>query len=191
MFDPQIQAVMDQVDALRDQVEDHWQIPREAARLLAQLARLGYCRSICEIGTSYGFSTLHLAAAAAELGGHVYAAELDPRKVQLTRQHLEEAGLSGHATIVEGDAAQVINRMQPDRPFDLVFIDAVKAECFDYLNAVWPKLADATALATDNAITHPQALSDFLAHLRALPGFTSDTIAVGNGIELTIRRPVR
>ncbi len=64
MFPDPIQSVIDRVD-LRATVDDHWQIPREEALLLAQLVSIGRFVSICEIGTSYGFSTLHLAAAAA------------------------------------------------------------------------------------------------------------------------------
>ena len=66
MFDAKVQAVIDQVDRLRDQVDDHWQIPAEEALLLAQLVRLHRAVSLVEIGVSYGFSTLHLAAAASE-----------------------------------------------------------------------------------------------------------------------------
>jgi predicted O-methyltransferase YrrM len=40
-------------------------VPAEEARVLAQIVRAARCRSICEIGTSYGFSTLHLTAARA------------------------------------------------------------------------------------------------------------------------------
>ncbi len=72
MFSESVRVVIDRVDRLRDQVDDHWQIPRDEAMVLAQLVRVGRCVSICEIGTSYGFSTLHLAAAASEHGGRPF-----------------------------------------------------------------------------------------------------------------------
>ena len=55
MFSDRVRVVIDRVDRLRDQVEDHWQIPRDEALVLAQLVRIGRCISICEIGTSYVF----------------------------------------------------------------------------------------------------------------------------------------
>jgi predicted O-methyltransferase YrrM len=81
MFSPQVQSVLDKVDRLRDQVDDHFQVAREEAMLLAQLVRIGRCVSICEVGTSDGLSTLHLAAAALENGGHVHRFEINPKKV--------------------------------------------------------------------------------------------------------------
>lgn len=188
MFDPSVQSVIDRVDALRERVDDHWQIPPDEAQVLAQLVRLGQCRSICEIGTSYGFSTLHLAAAARETGGHVHGFELDPRKVQQTRDHLEAANLAETVTLHEGDARQAVAVFRPVEPFDFVFIDAVKSQCFEYLEAVWPKLAPRAVLATDNTRTHPEQLADFVAHLRGLSALRSCDVPVGNGFELSLRQ---
>ena len=80
MFTESVQAVIDRVDRLRTEVDDHWQIPRDEALVLAQLVGIGRCVSICEIGTSYGFSTLHLAAAAQRNGGHVHTIDMDRRR---------------------------------------------------------------------------------------------------------------
>lgn len=187
MFDTKLQAVMDRVDALRDQVDDHWQIPREEAQVLAQLVRLGGCRSVCEIGTSYGFSTLHLAAAVREQGGHLHGFELDPRKIEQTRRHVDEAGLGDVVTLHEGDARETLAVVSPDRPYDFVFIDAVKEQSQAYLEAVWPKLAPRCAVATDNTGTHPEQLRPFVEYLRAHAALTSCNVPVGNGFELSLR----
>ena len=82
---------------LRDEVDDHWQIPRDEAMLLAQLVLIGRCRSICEIGTSYGFSTIHLAAAAsAARGPAVHSIDADPEEGTGPRARAsKEAGLAG------------------------------------------------------------------------------------------------
>ena len=104
MFSERVQGVIDRVDRLRDQVDDHWQIPRDEAMLLAQLVRIGRCISICEIGTSYGFSTLHLAAAASEHGGRVHSIDADPKKVKAASESLTAAGLADVVTLHQGDA---------------------------------------------------------------------------------------
>ena len=111
---------------LRDEVDDHWQIPRDEAMVLAQLVRIGRCRSICEIGTSYGFSTLHLAAAASEHGGRVHSIDADPKKVKAAGESMKEAGLAEVVTLHEGDARAVLAGLKPQPPFDFVFIDATK-----------------------------------------------------------------
>ena len=82
--------------------------------VLARLVRIGRCISICEIGTSYGFSTLHLAAAASEHGGRVHSIDADPKKVRAAGENLREAGLAEIVTLHEGDARTVLT--SPETP---------------------------------------------------------------------------
>ncbi|MGZ3381094.1 MAG: O-methyltransferase [Isosphaeraceae bacterium] len=188
MFSDRVRVVIDRVDRLRDQVDDHWQIPRDEAMVLAQLVRIGRCISICEIGTSYGFSTLHLAAAASEHGGRVHSIDADPKKVRAAGENLREAGLAEIVTLHEGDARTVLTSLKPQALFDFVFIDATKAQSGEYLDAVWSKLAPGCVLVTDNTTTHAEELAPFVARLRSLPDFASCGVPVGNGFELTVRR---
>lgn len=186
MFDTKIQGVMDRVDALRHQVDDHWQIPRDEALLLAQIVRIGRFRSLCEIGTSYGYSTLHLAAAAAEHGGRVHSIDMNPKKTAAARRHLQEAALAGHVTLHTGDARQVLTTLAPDEPFDFAFIDAAKEQSVAYFESLRPLLADRAVLVTDNAVTHAEALRPFIQMLRSQSGMRTCTVSVGNGFELSM-----
>jgi predicted O-methyltransferase YrrM len=187
MFPKLIQTVIDRVDRLREQVDDHWQIPRDEALLLAQLVSIGRCVSICEIGTSYGFSTLHLAAAARRHHGHVHTIDLNPKKIAAATQNLRDAGLDGVVTLHQGDARQILASIHPIASFDFVFIDATKDQSDAYLDAVLPKLASRCVLVTDNTTTHAEELSSFVERLRSLPRFSSCAVAVGNGFEITVR----
>ena len=186
MHETRIQRVIDRVDALRHEVDDHWQVPAEEARLLGQLVRVGRCRSICEIGVSYGFSTLHLAAAAAEHGGQVHAFEQSEKKIEAAARHLSDAGLIESVALHGGDARQRLKTVEPEAPFDFVFFDAVKEQSRDYFEAVRDRLATRCVLATDNTDTHPEQIGPFIEHLRALPGARSTNVSVGNGFELTV-----
>jgi predicted O-methyltransferase YrrM len=188
MISDRVKAVIDQVDHLRYEVDDHWQIPRDEASFLAQLVWIGRCASICEIGTSYGFSTLHLALAASELGGHVHSIDQDPRKLAAATKHLEQAGLARFVTLHQGDARLILPRLEVPPLLDFVFIDATKAQCGDYLDAVGTKLATECMIVTDNTRTHAQELDSFVTRLRALADFTSCEVPIGNGLELTVRR---
>lgn len=186
MFPSHIQMVIDQVDRLREKVDDHWQIPADQGRLLAQLARLHRARSICEIGTSYGFSTLHLAAAVAETKGHVHTVDIDPKKTKAATEHLQQARLLDRVTLHTGDAREVIKDIAPAEPFDFVFIDATKDQSQHYLEVVLPKLARRAVLITDNTKTHQKALEPFVNQLRSLEGARGCQVDVGNGFDLTL-----
>jgi predicted O-methyltransferase YrrM len=186
MFERQIQGVMDRVDRLRHTVDDHWQIPRDEAEVLAQLIRLGRCVSICEVGVSYGYSTLHLAAATKPLGGHVHAFDISEKKIAAATRHLTEAGLIDAVSLHLGDARERLQAIKPARPFDCVFLDADKSQSMGYLSAVLPLLAPRCAIITDNTLTHAKELAAFREHLASLPGAASVQVPVGNGFELTL-----
>jgi predicted O-methyltransferase YrrM len=177
---------MDEVDRLRDKVDDHWQIPRDEALVLAQLVRLGRCVSICEIGVSYGYSTLHLAAATAAMGGHVHGFDISEKKIAAATDHLNRAGLLGAVTLHLGDARALVGQVQPRQRYDFVFLDADKSQSDAYLDAVLPTLAPRAAIVTDNTLTHAAELAAFRARLASLPGAVSVQVPVGNGFELTI-----
>jgi len=186
MFSPRIQQVMEKVDALRNQVDDHWQIPRDEALVIAQLVRLGRCTSICEIGVSYGYSTLHLAAATRPMGGHVDAIDISPKKIKAATDHLTQAGLIDAVALHLGDARVVLASFKPARPFDCVFMDAEKAQSLQYFDAIEPLLAERAVILTDNTLTHPAELESFRNHLHRLRRAQSVQVAVGNGFELTL-----
>lgn len=189
MFDAAVKQTIDRVDALRDQVDDHWQVPRDEAELLAALVLASQSTCICEIGTSYGFSTLHLAAATRQLGGHVHTIDISEKKRDAAARHFADANLGDRITQHLGDARDVLANLSLTDPFDFVFIDAVKQQSFEYLDAVTPKLATRAVIITDNTVTHEKELASFVAHLRALPNAISCGIPVGNGVEMTVVTP--
>ncbi len=186
MFPERIRRVVERVDRLREEVDDHWQIPADEALVLAQLVRIGRCVSICEVGTSYGFSTLHLAAAASEHGGHVHTIDVNPRKTEAARGYLREAGLEGVVILHQGDARDVLRSIRPDHPFDFAFLDATKEQSEAYLDAILPLLAPRYLIVTDNTTTHAEELAPFVDRLRRIPSGASCHVAVGNGFELTV-----
>jgi predicted O-methyltransferase YrrM len=70
-------------------------VSREAGRLLYMLVRACGARAIVEFGTSFGLSTLHLAAALRDNGGGcLITTEFEPGKVARASAHLEESGLA-------------------------------------------------------------------------------------------------
>lgn len=171
-------------------VDDAWQIPQREALALHQIIVAANCRSLLEIGVSYGYSTLYLAHAARINNGYVDAIEFSEKKFNAATANLTEARLIDRVTIHLGKAQEILPAMPVDtEPFDFVFIDAWKQECFEYLEAAWPKLADQCIIATDNTTTHAEELADFCKHLRSHPEIISSTaIVIGNGFELSIRR---
>src|SRR5262249_40969851 len=95
-------TAQDRADALEG---TYMPISRQAGELLYILVRAGRPNIVVEFGTSYGISTIYLAAAVADNDrGHLVSTELNTAKAATARANLAEAGLGEHATVLLGDA---------------------------------------------------------------------------------------
>ena len=138
----------------------------ETARLLYMLARASGARSIVEFGTSFGISTLHLAAALRDNGGgRLIGSELEAQKVEQARANLREAGLADLADIREGDALETLAHDLPET-IDLVLLDGHKPLYTAILDLVAPRLRAGALLIADNVDAAP----DYLGRMRAVGG---------------------
>lgn len=186
---PQILASIDELDALRETRDDHWQVPREEGYLLHHIALASGAKTVVEVGTSYGYSALFFAAALRHTGGRLHTIDIEPRKHDLSRQVFARAAVTDSISSYLGDARHILPTLPA--PFDLAFIDADKASAIAYFELIWPRLRPGGCVLTDNIKTHRAELAQFVAHVRGLPGASSTEIPVGNGVEWTIRLPSR
>jgi methyltransferase family protein len=93
---------LERAEALQDA---YLPISAAAGHLLYALARAIRPETVVEFGTSFGISTIHLAAAVADNGtGHVVTTELSDKKARAAQANLQEAGVSDAVTVLTGDA---------------------------------------------------------------------------------------
>ena len=164
-------------------LKDLWlPVSRETGVLLYMLARSSRARNIVEFGTSFGISTLYLAAAVRDNGGgRLVSSEFEPSKVRRAREHLTEGGLADLVEIREGDALQTLAVDLPE-PIDLLLLDGAKALYADVLTLVEGRLRSGALIVADNADHSP----DYLARVRAAgSGYLS--VPFGDDVELSIR----
>ena len=117
------------------------------ARLLEALIVVSGARSVLELGTFTGVGALAMAAAL-PAGGRVVTLERDPDNAAAARRHIAASPLGDRIELVEGDARETLARLPG--PFDLVWIDAWKADYPEYLDLVLPKLAPRGIIVADN-----------------------------------------
>lgn len=161
-------------------------ITPETGLFLAILVRAMRAARLLEIGSSNGYSTIWLAAAAREVGGHVTTIERAPDKIAMARANLERARLADLVTLREGDARAVLAALAG--PFDLIFLDADRPSYPVYVDLLLPLLRPGGLLVTDNAVSHAHELTDFFARVRSDRTLDTVTLPVGNGEELTYKR---
>lgn len=164
-------------------------VGREAGTMLYLLATGAQSRRILELGTSYGYSTVWLAAAARATGGKVLSLELRDFKIEHARQALTRAGLSSRAEFHAGDCLETLKTLPG--PFDFVLLDVWKDLYLPCFELVHPKLAPGGMIVADNMllpeIVRPQAEA-YRARVRAAGDMDSVLIEVGNGIEISRKR---
>ena len=157
-------------------------ISRETGVLLYLLARSSNARTIVEFGTSFGISTLHLAAALRDNGGgRLITSEFEPSKVVRARRNLKDGGLDDLVEIREGDALQTLQRDLPDR-FDLLLLDGAKALYPEILSLVEGRLRPGALIVADNAEMSP----DYVAYVRS-PGGGYLSLPFAKDVELSMR----
>jgi predicted O-methyltransferase YrrM len=157
-------------------------VSRETGALLYMLARGSGARHIVEFGTSFGISTIHLAAALRDNGGgRLIGTEFELSKVARARRHLDEAGLHDLVEIRAGDALDTLASGLPDR-IDLLLLDGAKALYPDILALVESRLKPGALIVADNADHSP----DYLARVRShASGYLSTPFA--DDVELSIK----
>jgi predicted O-methyltransferase YrrM len=194
-MDPTVRRTIDELvaaaerhDATRPNRLDRWRVLEpDAGRLVWFLAQALGTRSIVEIGTSRGVSTLWLADAARATGGHVLSLDLDEAAQDDARRSVAGAGLADRVTFRVQDGGAALAGMD-DGGVDLLFLDAERTEYPSW----WPHpvrvLRPGGVLVADNALSHPEEIAPLRDLLEKDPAVTTETIAVGKGELVALRR---
>jgi caffeoyl-CoA O-methyltransferase len=168
------------------------------ARLLEALIVVGGARSVLEVGTFTGLGALAMAAALPP-GGRVVTLEIDEEMARVARRHIEASPVGDRVSLVVGDALETIGGLPG--PFDLVYIDAWKADYPAYYEAILPKLAPRGVIVADNLFRAGGALdpesSDpgnigmrkFARRVQADEAVHNVLLTIGDGVMLVWRRP--
>ena len=178
--------VPDDVKGRSDALADvYMPISEAGGRLLYALTRAIRPAVVVEFGTSYGISTLHLAAAVKDNGtGHVYGSELSATKVTAARANLAAAELSDHVTILEGDALDTLAGVPG--PIGLLLLDGWKEFSLTVLRLLEPRLTPGALVVADD-ITLP-SMRPYLDHVRdPASGYLGVSFPVEDGMEISCR----
>ena len=161
-------------------------ITRDTGDFLGVLVRATLARRVLEIGTSNGYSTLWLAAAARAIGGSVVTIELSEYKIGLAASNFARSGLSPYISLVHDDAGRVLERSTAGA-FDLVFLDSERQEYPGWWPHLKRVLRSGGLLVVDNATSHAMEMSPFVALVTTDGDFTTSLVSVGNGEFLAVK----
>ena len=165
-------------------------LDRDKGEFSYQLCRANDARRVVEVGTSYGVSTLYLAAAVRDnvraSGGHgvVIGTEYEPDKARAAAANFEQAGLSSVIDLREGDLRETLKNI--DGPVDLVLVDIWIAMARQALELVTPHLKPGAIVICDNTEQYRSEYADYFAFING-NGFRTMTLPFKGGLEFSVR----
>jgi predicted O-methyltransferase YrrM len=167
-------------------------LDRDKADFCYQLCRAIDARSVVEIGTSYGVSTLYLAAAVRDNiragggNGAVIGTEYEPEKARAAQSHFAEAELSHLIDLREGDLRETLKLIEG--PVDFMLVDIWIAMARPALELVAPHLKPGAIVVCDNTSRHRGEYADYFAFLEnPANGFRTMTLPFDGGLEFSVR----
>lgn len=180
-----------ELDHYRARRFDYMAVGRELGKLLYSMARAANAKTIVEFGTSFGISTIHLAAAIRDNGGgSVITTEFIAEKSAQAKMNLAAAGLDDCVDFRVGDARESLRADLPPQ-VDMIFLDGAKDMYFDVLKIIEPSLRPGAVIVSDN--TDHDGMQAFLAYIRdPKNGYVSSAIGTTDrphlsGHEITLR----
>jgi predicted O-methyltransferase YrrM len=167
-------------------------LDRDKAEFCYQLCRAIDARRIVEIGTSYGVSTIYLAAAlrdnlgAAGGEGVVIGTEHEPEKARAARVHFQEAGLTRFIDLRKGDLRETLRHI--DGPVDFTLVDIWIPMARPALELIAPHLRRGAIVVCDNTEQHRVAYADYFAFINdPAQQFRTMTLPFAGGLEMSVR----
>ena len=126
----------------------------------------------------------------------------EPR-IPVARRHFEEAGLSDRITLLEGDAGEILKKLEG--PFDFIFMDAAKGQYIHWLPDILRLLSANGVLFSDNVLqdgdiiesrfaverrnrTIHARMREYLYTLTHMPELQTSVVPIGDGVALSVKR---
>lgn len=164
-----------------DRLHRYRNIEPESGRFLSMLIHAQQSKSILEIGTSTGYSTLWLAEAARQTQAMITTLEVDAERVIQAKQYATEIDLADLINFKVIDA-QVYLEAEKEI-FDFILLDAERDAYVSY----WPHLsrllkAKGGLLVVDNVISHAAEVEEFIALIQQDPRFIMSIVPIGAGL---------
>ena len=166
-------------------------LDRDKAEFCYALCRAVGARRVVEAGTSFGVSTVYLAAAVRDvtppgLTGVVIGTEHEPAKARVARETFSAAGVADFVDLREGDLRETLRSI--DGPVDFMLVDIWIPMARPALALVAPRMRVGAVAVCDNTKAYREAYGEYLGFLAdPANGFVTMTLPFGGGLEMSVK----
>lgn len=173
-------------------------IKKDALLVVLQLLHMANATHILELGTAIGYSSICMAY---QSNRHVDTIERDSHMVKLARQNISVFGLDSQIEVIFQDALEVDPKILST--YDLIFIDAAKAQNIKFFEKFSPLLKENGMIITDNLLFHGavennenltknvrkmvEKIDAYNHYLQNLDKYQTYFLEVGDGIAITTK----
>lgn len=167
------------------------------ARALQQLAMMITAKTVFELGSAIGYSTIWWARAVGEKGRVIYT-DGDSKNVERARRYFDRAGVAKQITLHTGDALEFLSEQKQE--FDVIFNDVDKEDYPRVLRLVVPRLRKGGLFITDNALwsgrvaqkdpadPETKAILEFNRQLYDLKDFFTTILPLRDGLAVALKK---
>ena len=167
------------------------------ARVLQQLAMTINARTVFELGSAIGYSTIWWAQAVGDQGRVIYT-DGDSKNAERARGYFARAGVSNRITLHVGDALEFLSEQKQE--FDIIFNDVDKEDYPRVLRLVAPRLRKGGLFITDNVLwsgrvaeknpsdSRTKAILEFNRKLYDAPEFYTTILPIRDGLAVALKK---
>lgn len=175
-------------------------ITKDVAELLKVLIKLKAPKSILEVGTAIGYSSI-LMAKYIENDFKIITVERNETYIQIANDNIEKSGMSGKIQVISGDAEEILKDL--NESFDIIFVDAAKGQYMDFFKDTISKLRIGGLFVCDNVlfrgmvaekslvirrkITIVKRLKKFLHYISNNEALQTSIIPIGDGVSISCK----
>jgi caffeoyl-CoA O-methyltransferase len=201
--DDYLYAMLPQRDEVLAEMEDYATtrnvpiVGPAVARVLQQLAMLIHAKTVFELGSAIGYSTIWWAQAVGEKGRVIYT-DGDAKNAERARGYFERAGVAKRITVHTGDALEFLSEQKEE--FDVIFNDVDKEDYPRVLRLISPRLRKGGLFITDNVLWNgrvaeknptertTKAILEFNRLLYKSPEFFTTILPIRDGLAVAFKK---
>ncbi|EZI39547.1 MULTISPECIES: O-methyltransferase [Staphylococcus] len=191
------------IETLREYAEQNAVpiVDRLSLEMIKQLIRIHRAKNILEIGTAIGYSSMQFASVSNDI--HITTIERDEEMITQAKSNFETYGYSSQIRLIEGNALEQYNEVN-DKQYDIIFIDAAKAQSKKFFEYYTPLLRNGGLVITDNVLYHGfvsnidivrsrnvkqmvQKVQKFNDWLISLENYSTNFINMDDGLAISIK----